>query len=570
MYTREELEAAGLTDFRVFLRAVWEHLDLPRPTRVQYDIAWTLQHGERRMIVQGFRGVGKSWITVAFVLWNLLLDPEKKIMVVSASQQLADDFSKFCKQLIGSMEILQHLAAREGQRDSAISFDVGPASPSKDPSVKSVGITGQLTGSRADIIVPDDIEVPKNSMTATERLKLANRTKEFDAVLKPGGRVLYLGTPQTESSVYTEMYTERGYRVYIWPAEIPENPSRYAGRLAPLVQKMVDDGVPPGTPVDPKRFHRQDLDERRRVYGAAGYALQFMLDTSPSDADRHPLKLRDLIVATLDKEMSHVAWAWCNDRDRVLSHLRAGGLEGDLFYGPAFKSPEMLKWNGTVMAIDPSARGSDETAYAIVRYLAGQLFLVDSGGYKDGFGQGTLQGLADAAVRNRVNTVVIEENYGGGMFTALFTPVMHAAFAKANLGSAQVNPEDWDGWSRGQKEARICDVLQPIFDAHKLIVDENVLANDAKQQSDDYRYSLVYQTTRLTREKGALPHDDRVEALSMACAYWTALMNRDKAKVISKVKEDALNAMLRKYKQGVIDPSGRLGSQPKALKWARR
>jgi hypothetical protein len=80
--------AAGLTDFRVFLCQVWDFLGLPTPTKVQLDIAWYLQHGPRRKIVEAFRGVGKSYITVAFVLWTLLLNPQAKILVVSAGEQL--------------------------------------------------------------------------------------------------------------------------------------------------------------------------------------------------------------------------------------------------------------------------------------------------------------------------------------------------------------------------------------------------------------------------------------------------------------------------------------------------
>jgi hypothetical protein len=86
-------------------------------------------------------------------------------MVVSASQALADNFSIFCKSLIDDMELLQFLARGSTQRTSNIMFDVGPATPDPSPSVKSVGLTGQLTGSRADVIIADDIEIPKNSYT---------------------------------------------------------------------------------------------------------------------------------------------------------------------------------------------------------------------------------------------------------------------------------------------------------------------------------------------------------------------------------------------------------------------
>ena len=78
-------------DFNLFLQALWEQLDLPSPTRAQYHIADYLQNGPKRLQIQAFRGVGKSWITGAFVLWTLFKDPEKKIMIISASKERADN-----------------------------------------------------------------------------------------------------------------------------------------------------------------------------------------------------------------------------------------------------------------------------------------------------------------------------------------------------------------------------------------------------------------------------------------------------------------------------------------------
>ena len=99
------------------------------------------------------------------------------------------------------------------------------APASHAPSVKSLGITSQLTGSRADIIIADDIEVPTNSATQAMRDKLSEQIKEFDAILKPNdaAKILFLGSPQCEDSVYTKI-RERGYMSKIWPAEsITEN-----------------------------------------------------------------------------------------------------------------------------------------------------------------------------------------------------------------------------------------------------------------------------------------------------------------------------------------------------------
>ena len=97
------------SDFKLFLQALWSQLDLPRPTRAQYAIADYLQHGPKRLMVQAFRGVGKSWITAAFVLWTLFNDKDKKIMVISASKERADNFSIFCQKLIVETPWLQHM-----------------------------------------------------------------------------------------------------------------------------------------------------------------------------------------------------------------------------------------------------------------------------------------------------------------------------------------------------------------------------------------------------------------------------------------------------------------------------
>jgi hypothetical protein len=315
-------------DFRNFLWMVWQHLGLPEPTPVQYDIALFLQHGPRRLVIEAFRGVGKSWVTSAFVCWLLYCNPQIKIMVVSASKQRADDFSTFTLRLINDIELMHFLRPRDDQRSSKVAFDVGPARPDHSPSVKSVGITGQLAGSRADVIVADDIEVPNNSDTDTKRLKLSEAVKEFDAVLKPGGRVVYLGTPQTEHSIYNDL-TQRGYTIRIWPARYPDATRRtnYGARLAPKIahELEVNEDLT-GHSTDPRRFSEQDLDERALSYGRSGFALQFMLDTTLSDAERYPLRLSDLIVLPLDPFRGPSDVAWASSPDLRVENVSAVGL----------------------------------------------------------------------------------------------------------------------------------------------------------------------------------------------------------------------------------------------------
>lgn len=539
-------------DFRNFLFVVWEHLNLPPPTPRQYELAYYLQHGPKRSMIQAFRGVGKSYVTSAFVCWLLYCNPLLNILVVSASKDRSDNFSIFTKRLIEEMPLLAHLQPQGKQRNSNVAFDVGPAGISHSPSVKSVGITGQLTGSRADVIVADDIESLNNSLTQIMRDQLAERIKEFDAVLKPlpTSRVIYLGTPQSEESLYNEL-AERGYQIRIWPARVPKNPDSYKGRLAPSIYQMIEDGVEPGTPTDPDRFNELDLREREASYGRSGFALQFMLDTSMSDADRYPLKLNDLIVMRLDPRMAPAKLVWCNDPDRLLD-LPSVGLSGDKTYRPMWQSPEMAEYSGSVMAIDPSGRGKDETGYAIVKILHGNLYLVDAGGFRDGYSEETLKALAVLAKTHEVNAIRVEPNFGDGMFAQLLRPVV-----------ARIHPVEVvdDERSTGQKELRIADTLEPLMNQHRLIVDAKLIERDHKDS--DPHYQLFYQLTRLTRDRGALKHDDRLDALAKACAYWIEHMSRDTENAHEEHLEKLRDQDLEKFMRGI------LGNLPDNDLWMR-
>lgn len=542
-----------LADFRNFMFVVWKHLGLPDPTPVQYDIAHFLQHGPKRAIIEAFRGVGKSWITSAFVVWHLLRDPNLKIMVVSASKDRADAFSTFVKRLIHELPMCAHLKARPGQRDSSLSFDVGPARPDHSPSVKSVGITGQLTGSRADIIIPDDVEVVGNSMTQLMRDRLATLVQEFDAILKPlpGSRIVYLGTPQTEMTLYSAL-EQRGYILRIWPARFPDPARmvRYGDRLAPTIVEMLEADPSLGTacagrgaPTDPRRFDDLDLVEREASYGRSGFAMQFMLDPSYSDADKFPLKLADLIVLDCDPAMGPIKSVWGASPELSRNDLPVVGLAGDRLYRPMWVSKEnYVPYTGVVMSIDPAGRGSDELAYSVVAMLNGYLFVLRCRGLKGGYSDENLQHLANEAKRFKVNQVVIESNFGDGMFTKLLSPFL----TRTHPCSVE------EIHSSVQKEKRIIDTLEPTMNQHRLVMDSKVISDDYENyngysEETKARYQLMYQLTRITREKGALAKDDRLDSLALAVAYWIEVMDRDVAAVEEDHRETLRMAAIDRF-----------------------
>jgi hypothetical protein len=533
-----------LRDFRNFLYLVWEFLwkagaitaAAPDPTLVQYDIAYYLQHGPRRKVIEAFRGVGKSWITAAYVCWRLLLNPHLNFLVVSASKDRSDQFSTFTKRLIFELPILSHLRPKDDQRNSNIMFDVGPSGISHSPSVKSVGITGQLTGSRADEIIADDVESLNNSLTQVMRDQLAERIKEFDAIIKPGGRITFLGTPQNEMSMYNQL-PERGYEICIWPARIPADYEKYSGRLAPYIMDMIARGAKPRDLTDPGRFTDTDLMEREASYGRSGFALQFMLDTSLSDADRYPLKLADLLVMPLDTRMGPTKLVWSSGPEYVINDVQCMGMNGDRFYRPMWVAGDMTEYTGSVMFIDPSGRGSDETSFAVVKILHGWLYLVDVGGFTGGYEDSTLKGLSLIAAKHKVNLVLVEPNFGDGMFIELLKPWM-----------MKIHPTRLEESPRAtvQKERRIIDTLEPVMNQHRLVVDHKLIKEDY-DSAPDAKYSLFYQLTRVTKDRGALVHDDRLDAVAGAVAYWVEQMGRDTEKAADEHMENLRDIELRKF-----------------------
>lgn len=538
-------------DFRLFLGLVWDHLMLPRPTPVQFQIAEYLQHGPDRKIIQGFRGVGKSWITSAYVLWKLFNDPEQKFLVVSASKDRADNFSIFTQRLIREIPVLQDLAPKADQRYSKVAFDVGPAKADHAPSVKSVGIFGQLTGSRASEIIADDVEVRNNSLTQDARDRLIAAVGEFEAIKKPGGKITFLGTPQTEESIYNKL-AERGYSARIWPARYPEHAKieGYRGCLAPILLETLEknpDMV--GKTVEPRRFSDVDLMEREAAFGRSDFALQFQLDTTLADADRYPLKLADLMIMDLDKDTAPPQVQYGSNPELVIKDFPNIGFTGDRWYRPMYVDRNgWVKYEGAVMAIDPSGRGKDDTGYAVVKQLHGKLFLLEAGGFTGGYEQDVLTGLAQVAKRNKVNVVVIEGNFGDGMFAKLFQPVL-GAIHRAGIEEVRHNV---------QKERRIIDTLEPVMNQHKLIIDAGVVRKDMQLYSEDSFKSLFYQMTRLTKDRGSLKHDDRIDVLAMAVAWFVESMAKDELKSFKMLNERLMDEEIESWFVG-MDGKGRYG-----------
>lgn len=390
------------------------------------------------------------------------------------------------------------------------------------------------------------MEVPSNSFTQVLRDQLFELVKEFDAVIKPNGTIIYLGTPQNEMSLYNELQ-ERGYTAIIYPARYPYDETQranYGTRLAKFIADKYDSDPEKyaGKPTDPLRFNEEDLQKRELSYRRAGFLLQFMLDTSLSDADKYPLRLRDLIVGTFSTDEAPMKLTWMPDPARKVSLQeipKVMGLKGDAYYMCHTASPEMEKYIYKMMCVDPSGRGRDETGYCVLYYLNGYIYVMEAGGLLGGYSDVVLNKLANTAKKWKVNEVVIEGNFGDGMYLKLFEPVLRKVYKEC--GTKEVK-------STGQKEVRIIDTLEPVLGNHKMIVTPECINRDIDSVPEgDYKYALFYQMTRITSDRGSLAHDDRLDALAIGVKYLVDFMGIDADEGINEVTSEWLEESLEAF-----------------------
>jgi hypothetical protein len=520
-------------------------LDLPRPTRAQIAIARYLQNGPKRLQIQAFRGLGKSWIAAAFTLWILFKDRDKKIMVVSASKQRADDFTIFCQKCLIEIAWLNHLTPQDDdQRWSRVSFDVRGCRPAQSPSVKSVGITGQLTGSRADLIIFDDVEVPSNSATDLMREKLLQLVTEGESVLTPkeDSRIIFLGTPQTTFTVYRTL-RERNYKPFVWPARYPRSMVGYEDILAEDLQKDIDEeGLDKLSwqPTD-TRFSEINLLEREQSMSRSNFMLQFMLDTSLSDALKFPLKLSDFSVLALDPARGPSDLVWGADKETLLD-LPAVALPGDRWHRPK-ATGEFVSWTDTITAVDPSGRGKDETVSMILSQINGFIYIRDIYATQDGYSDTTLREILRRSKQFGSKTCLIESNFGDGAIMELLKK--HAQEMKIGMAFEESR-------ATTRKEDRIIDTLEPVLNQHRLVIDQRLVNWDYQSNNDmapEERLPrmLMYQLTRMCREKGAVKHDDRVDALALGVKHFQDILAISSREALILEKRQEWNNMLNMF-----------------------
>ena len=250
--------------------------------------------------------------------------------------------------------------------------------------------------------------------------------------------------------------------------------------------------------------------------GRSNYMLQFQLDTSLSDAEKFPLKMADLIITSVNPDTAPENVIWCSDPANVIKDAPTVGLPGDYFYSPMQVQGTWGEYQETICSIDPSGRGTDETAACFLSQRNGIIYLHEMRAYRDGYSDNTLLDILKGCKKYNVTSLVIETNFGDGIVSELFKK--HLIQTKQNIHIEEVR-------ANVRKEDRIIDALEPILNQHRLVVDRRVIDWDYRSNQDSapesrLLYMLFYQMSRMTRQKGAVKHDDRLDCLAQGVKYF--------------------------------------------------
>lgn len=523
-----------LNDFKLFFRLMIRKIEKVEPTPLQYEICDFVQNKEYdRIMVQGYRGASKTYVISALVVHILLNDPDHLFIIVSANTSLSSDIMKFIRRIIEELPICAHLRPKKGEEDNALRFSIPGKKASRSPSVQAISITGGMNGNRANTVISDDIEINNNSDTQLMRDKLLRNSNEFNNMLIPGGRIIYLGTPATGESIYKRL-PKKGFKIRVWPARIPhiKNLNKYGQdgeNLSPTILAKVLSGNHYDEPTNPLMHDDEDLIKREMgaEMGKSNFALHYMLDTSLSDKDNYPLRMSDFIVFECNTDKAPMSIVYQSKKENILQYDNNRTMGDDYFNPPMTPlDKDWREYEDSVMSIDPAGVGQDENGYTIAKFLHGYIYILEVGSLKGGFEEENIIRFANIAKRYGVNNVVFEDNLGGGVLTGFLRKIFTRIYPLCHIEPINVNR---------QKEKRIIDICEPFMNSHRVILNEQILKDDEKVEKTDY--SFIYQLTHINRKPGSLIHDDKLDSFSHALAYFADLSGVDEKEAIRIYQE---------------------------------
>lgn len=207
-----EIRELAMADLRAFIGLIAKYRVLGH---CHHDLLKYLMEDHLHQLVLWPRGHQKSTMLAFWAAWHTINNPEGTIIYATATADLAEKQLSFIKNILSS-EIVQKywpelLAQEVGQRSCWRATEIDVDHPTRrelnvrDPSIKAVGMGGNITGFHADVVLLDDVVVLENSETKTEREKVKTWYSLLNSILNPGGFIKAVGTRYHPDDLWGEL-----------------------------------------------------------------------------------------------------------------------------------------------------------------------------------------------------------------------------------------------------------------------------------------------------------------------------------------------------------------------------
>ncbi len=403
-------------------------------------------------LLMAFRNSGKSTLVGLFCAWVLKQNPDTRILIMSADYELAKKMVRNIKRIIERHPLTKSLKPPQKDQWASDRFTVCRTQELRDPSVLARGLGANITGCRADLIVCDDVEVPKTCDTALKREDLRQKLSELDFVSAPGGMTLYVGTPHAYETIY-----DVGAGGFLAGFELLK---------LPIYKSNGDSWWP-------ERFSKTRIEMIRKRSGPAKFASQMLLKPCRLTDGRLDVQKLRWYAGELDyRETNQTA-------ELKINGTRMVGAA--CFWDPSFGKKE--HGDGSVIAC---VFQDDAGFYYLhdVRYLT-----VDD---TDVSASDQCRQVADFVQANHLPAVQVETN-GLGKF---LPEILKQTFRQRRLRCAVLTQT-----SKTQKDQRILDAFDVLLANRVLMVHESVKQSALYGEMQDWI-------------PGGGGHDDGVDAVA--------------------------------------------------------
>lgn len=443
-----------------------------------------------------FRGAAKSTIYAVYKAWRLYSDPTSRSLVWAADDKLA---TKLTRDTLSVLRRHPLCGGMLGSKPGARSFWVMGAADARNPSMEAVGVSSNATGSRADALDFDDVEVPKNIRTAEARQNLRTKVEESTHIAVPGAQKTFIGTPHTHDTLYTEQSvagaeclkiplfrklqrvgpsdTETCFNLNF---EADEDGYYVLAGIGQFARMLVAErdyhvgagqivfGSPPKHGFDvctgnawPERFTRRDIVERRRgTRTLNAWDSQYQLEAKPIEATRlDPERLRVYSEEPIVREANNV----------VAMTLGAARIVGAVAYWDCSLGKVKSDASAFVLILTDA---TGQLYWQVCEALVGELADFDTAGRISG---GQCARIRELVLAYQIPVVQVETNGPGGFVP----PILRRALAGTGCGVVEV-------FSTANKQKRILDALEPPLSARFLWCHIDVYRGPLREQMRDF------------------------------------------------------------------------------------